>query len=164
MSLDSNIRIDVRSRVQEQRGIFTFDQTISKKFDLALTDGTATGKANRVYSAEVTLASGATQDVDLSGALEDILGEALAFVNVRLIAMQAHATNTTNVTIGNDAAAFVGPFGAGTHTLVLKPGDIFVVGGRTGYVVTATTADILQFTNAAGAQAKVDLVILGTDA
>jgi hypothetical protein len=51
-------------------------------------------------------------------------------------------------------------------TLTLGPGDVFLVTrrGSGGIAVTAATGDLVEITNAAGASALVDIVIIGTSA
>lgn len=140
-------------------------QDLVRKFRQSYANGTTTGKANRLYAASVALTDGGTTDLDLAGgSLTDMLGAAITFVNIRAIILSARATNSTNVTVGNDAAAFVGPFGAAAHTVVLKPGMTACFFDDVGWAVTATTADIIQLVNAAGAAATVDVLLLGTDA
>lgn len=160
MAVDSTLRVDIRSRIRKQLGVFPLDQIFSKKFDISLPNGTADGQANRLYIAEVNIGDGAVVDLDLAGALEDVLGDALVFVDVRAMAFRARDENTTLVTLGNDAADFIGPF----DVLRLSPGMIVSFMDEVGWPVTATTADIIQFTNAAGAAAVVDVVLIGTDA
>jgi hypothetical protein len=164
MGLQTNVAVDFKANIDGNQGIFGVVQELAKRFALTLPNGTTAGKANRLYAAELSIGTGATQDLDLAGALLDVLGAAVSFVNVRAIVLKADDTNTTNVTVGADAAPFVGPFGAGTHTVVLKPGMMVVFADKNGWGVTATTADILQFVNAAGATAKVQVLIVGTDA
>lgn len=166
MPITTRLELLFDAAVTITSGIFESPtQDLVRKFRQSFANGTTAGKANRLYAGSVALTDGGTTDLDLAGgSLSDVLGAALTFVNVRAIILFARAANTTNVTVGNDAAAFVGPFGAAAHTVVLKPGMCVAFFDDVGWAVTPTTADILQFVNAAGAAATVDVLILGTDA
>jgi hypothetical protein len=127
------------------------------------TPGTGAGQMDTWYDGTRTLASNTNESLDLTGtALLDPFGVAIAFGHINLIAIRASAANTTDLTVGNGTNPFVGPFGAGTHTLILKPGDLAMfVRPTTGYVVTNSTADILKVVNATGAAASYDLLLGG---
>jgi hypothetical protein len=73
----------------------------------------------------------------------------------------AAAENTTNVTL---TTTLVGILGGTSPTVIMKPGEMFQrananVGGLCA--VTATTADTITLTNAAGASAKVQICVIG---
>lgn len=129
-----------------------------------ITSGVAANQADQLYQKIRTVTSGANDDVDLSGALTNFFGASVAFVKVKAIIIEASAANTTNLTVGNaTSSGFQGPFGALTHTLVLKPGDfVMLAAPNTGWNVTATSADLLRVANAAGASATYNLILLGT--
>jgi hypothetical protein len=126
--------------------------------------GTGANQLDVFYDAVRPLASATAESLDLTGTtLIDMFGVPVALGHVKLLAFLADPTNTTDLTIGNAANPFVGPFGAGTHTVILKPGDFAMfMRPTTGYLVTNATADLLQISNAAGAAAKYSLLIGGT--
>jgi hypothetical protein len=146
-------------------GTATFPIGYAKRW--ALTSGVGANQSDIEFTDQRTVASGATDDLDLTGtALKDAYGTNIALVKVKAVLIEAAAANTTNLTVGNATAPFVGWFGAGTHTIVLKPGDFFMIAspGLAGWGVTATTADILRVTNAAGASANYTIIVIGTSA
>lgn len=136
-----------------------------KALDIELVNGTGSGQADRTFSDQRTVAASSNDDLDLSGTLLDPIGGSAVFVKIKAIVIRAAAANTTNLTIGNGANPFVGPFGAGTHTMQLQPGGaIVLVAPNTGWNVVAATGDILRIANGAGASATYDIDIIGTSA
>ena len=137
----------------------------NKSWDI--TNGTAAEMADQCVMAERTITASANDDLDLSGtSLQNVFGQNVAFVKVKCIIVESLSTNTTNITVGAATAPFQGPFGATTHTLVLTPGDFFLIAKKAlaGWAVTPTTADILRIANAAGASATYRVIIVGTTA
>jgi hypothetical protein len=129
----------------------------------AFADGGGAGQASVLYTASRTLASGANESLDLNGtALLDSFGTALALTKIMGILIQARDANTTNLTIANVANGVSTIFGT-TYSLVLQPGEFLakVTNSNAGYVVTPTTADLLNIANAAGAAATYDIVLIG---
>ena len=83
-----------------------------------------------------------------------------------LLLIRAAAGNTNNVVVGGAASnQFVTPFGAGAHTLTVRPGGmlLMVANDATGYAVTAGTGDLLRIANSSsGSAVTYDIVLLGT--
>lgn len=132
------------------------------------TSGTASGQADLVWGDTNTLTASSTTDIDLAGALTGPLGGTLTFVRVKAILLVADAGNTNNVVLGNAAAnAFVGPFGAATHTVAVQPGGMamLVAPGATAWTVTAGTGDLLRVANSgAGTSVTYSILIVGASA
>jgi hypothetical protein len=133
-----------------------------------LTDGVAANQANLAFVDERTLATGATDSIDLAGVLTDAFGATIAaaeIVALMIINKPRAGTpaNTTDLTIGggsNGVFASAMPF-------VLKPGAVLLLaaGDAAGVkTVTAGTADILTVVNSSGASAKYQLAILARNA
>jgi hypothetical protein len=132
---------------------------------VTLTTGTGSGQANIAWSDTSTLATGASETIDLAGTLTDVFGTVLTFVKVKSIQITTDPANTTSLTFGNGANPFVGPFGAGTHTLTLPAGASLTLDAPvSGWVVTAGTGDGIKVTNSAGASATYSITIIGTSA
>lgn len=131
------------------------------------TSGTAAGQVDKVWTDTRQIAASSTDDIDLAGSLTDAFGAAFTPAKIKALVVVAHATNTNNVVIGGDAAAWQGPFGATNDTIHVRPGGIFAVActDNTAWPVTATTADILQVANSAGGSVvNYDIGILATSA
>jgi hypothetical protein len=162
MSLTTSVNVSIQAnntRTLDQR-IAT--DTIPFSVIATLADGTGAGKNNKVFYDERTLADGATEDLDMSGALTDGFGQAVVFTKIRLIAIFSVAANTTLLTVGGDAAS-VPIFGAVNDVLSVAPGGAFVLYNPSlaGIGVTATTGDIIQVANAAGAEAVYRILVCG---
>lgn len=117
------------------------------------TDGTGANQAKTVFTDIRTLAASASENLDLAGGLVDAFGNTITFTKVKAILVQADPANTNNVVIGNAASnGFVGPFGAGTHTLAIPPGGAaaLIAPDVNGWTVTAGTGDLLKVLNSAG--------------
>jgi hypothetical protein len=94
-----------------------------------------------------------------------VYGTTLTFVKVKSVTFKAASTNTTLLTIGNGTNPFVGPFGAGSHTLSIAAGSSIALDAPvSGWTVTAGTGDIIKVANAAGASATYEVMIVGTNA
>lgn len=128
--------------------------------------GTATdSQANLLYSAEITLTTGQTANLDLAGVLATGLGATITMAEVVTIVLAADATNTTNIAFfGAASNAFNGPLGGTTPTLTLKPGAWAALNDPDGWGVTAGTGDILQVVNASGASATYTVILIGRTA
>lgn len=134
----------------------------------SITDGTGAGEADLLFSDQRTVTDGNTEDLDLSGVLTDAFGATISAVRIKAIAIRAAEANTTDLTIGADATApWVGLLNA-AGTITLRPGMSIVAiadgADATGMAVTATTADILQVANGAGADATYDIIVIGASA
>lgn len=128
-------------------------------------DGAGAGQAAVLYSARRTLASAASESLDLNGtALTDVFGAPLALTKIKGLIIQALDSNSTNLTIGNVANGLSTILGAATQSLVLQPGELLakITNTAAGYAVTASTADLLQVTNGSGTAASYDIVIIGS--
>ena len=133
--------------------------------DIGITSGTGDYQADLMYAATRTLTTGASDNLDLSGSLTDPLGNVIAAVEIVAVLIRAASANTTILTVGNGANPFVGWFGAAANTEAVQPGGVAQhVNPKAGWAVVAATGDILRITNAAGASATYDIVILGRSA
>lgn len=138
------------------------DSAIRAKVELAtiLGTGTGAGQMDRVFSDNRSLGSGATEDIDLSGALVDAFGDVCVFAKVKLLWIRSTPANTVNLIVFGDAASV--PFlNTAATTSTITPGGVIMLYNPTGYTVTGTTADILQVANGAGTS-TYDLLICGT--
>lgn len=132
---------------------------------VALANGTGASQADMIWSDERTLAASANESLDLAASLVGAFGATLTFAKVKAILVTADAGNTNDVVVGNAASnQFVGPFGAGTHTVAVKPGGVFLIAHPgTGWTVTAGTGDLLRVANSAGTTGVTyRVVIVGT--
>lgn len=163
-----NINLQVRflADLQNILDLVTAKVPLDKKYTLTWTTGTGLNQANAIFSDQRTIAASSNDDLDLAGGLTDGLGATLTFTRIKAILIFAAVANVNNVVMGNAAAnGFVGPFGAATHTLSVRPGglEVLMAPDATGYAVTAGTGDILRIANSAGGSSVVyDIVLIGT--
>lgn len=103
-----------------------------------------------------TLAASTGEDLDISGAFATM-------TKVHAIIVRAAASNTNDVVVGNAASnGFIGPFGGATHTVKVTPGETAVLSSRTGWTVTAATADLVHVLNGgSGTPVTYDIVVMG---
>lgn len=135
---------------------------------IQLTDGVTVNKADIAFVDERTVATGATESLDLAGLLSDAFGATITaaeIVALMIINKPRIGTpvNTTDLTIGGGTS---GVF-ATAMPFVLKPGAVFLLaaGDAAGVkTVTASTADILTIVNGSGASAKYQIAVLARSA
>lgn len=169
MPLTSSISIAVDALLTSAGALTTRSAPLTIRKAVLLSSGTGVGKADRAYAGRRTLAASASEDLDLAGVLLDDLSAVVTFARVKVLVVRAAETNTNNVIVGGAATnTFVGPFGAATHTLAVRPGEAKVIcatGDATAYPVTAGTGDLLKIANSgAGSTVTYDIVIIGASA
>lgn len=132
-----------------------------------LGDGALAGTFNLLYMGERTVASGANDDIDVSGSLVSPLGE--SFVAVELVGVflinkpKSGADNTTILTIG----AGTNPVSAYTNAgRPISPGGFFAefspgLAGLGASGVTAGTGDKLRVANSSGASNTYQIALFG---
>jgi hypothetical protein len=142
----------------------SFPLALLRAIDLA--NGAGAGQANFLWADQRTIAPSGTDALDLvGGGLVDALGAVVAPARLRALLIYSAPGNLNNLTVLGNAAAV--PFlntVATTHTLV--PGGILLLTkpDATGFVVTATTGDIIQIVNAAGVNSVTyDIAIIGSN-
>jgi hypothetical protein len=136
--------------------------TVKEGQSLRIADGTGAKQANGIYIDDFSIAASSSTTIDLSGSLEDRLGNPLVFTAVKAIMVIAAAANTNDIVIGDGSAPFVGPFDDGTATVSVAPGGQFMVANPSaaGWAVTATTADELKLANSGSASAVAGTIVI----
>jgi hypothetical protein len=167
-NLQSAVSVAFRARAEGNASVVGQIQAVEFSKSLDFANGVLAKQADVSHVQEYTILSGAFVDIDLNGSLTNAVGVAVNAVKVAAIVITSKATNTTDVTVGGAATnAFVGPFGAATHTIKVAPDGFLAVSapGLSGVgTVTPATADLLRITNAAGASAVITVAILGRSA
>lgn len=133
--------------------------TVLKEF----APGASAGQVSKLFTDRRTLAGFAAEDIDLSGALVDPLGQTAVFTVVKALLVKADPANANPVVVGGAASnGFVGPFGAANDTVAVPPGGcLLLVHPGAGWTVTAGTADLLHVANGGAGSATYDIVIAG---
>lgn len=166
MALDSRLKVEVAATLINALDLASGSVPLAYKRELALASGTGVGQADRVFHDTRTLAASANEDLDLAGSLVDAFGATLTFARIKALVVAAATTNTNNVIVGGAPAnAWVGPFGAATHTATVRPGGVLALFARDlgAYPVTAGTGDLLRVANSgAGSTVSYDVILIGT--
>lgn len=140
---------------------------------LNFTDGTTAGKFDLVYFDERSVATGANDDIDLSGVLSTALGtsflgaEGVMFAIINKPIDPAATQNTTALTVGNGSNPFEGWISTAGTVGPIGPGAFFVIGSTDASgigTITAGTGDILRVANAAGATAVYQFAVFARTA
>lgn len=140
--------------------------------EINLTPGFGVDQADLLFVDERQVASGATDAIDVAGALAAALGGTISMVE--LVAMliinapRSGPPNTTNLTIGGGSNPIVGWLGGTTPTLgPIRPGGMFLRAERdlAGIcAITPGTGDLLNIANSAGAIATYQIALIGRTA
>lgn len=130
--------------------------------------GIAASAADRVWMDQRTVTTGATDAIDIAttSAVANSFGELLNIVKLRAILIYSLPTNTTTLTLTRPSSAGVPIFSAvSTSIAALSAGGFFCwADPGAGISVVATTADILNVVNSAGASAVYQIALIGTSA
>ena len=129
---------------------------------LQLGSGTSENQGDLAYFARRTLSGTTPETLDLYGGLNDAFGSALNFAKIILLYVRAGADNAGNIVVGAGTNPWIGPFGAGTHTVKLDNGECFLATNvKGGWPVTNGTGDKLKIAHDASGASAYDIVIIG---
>lgn len=144
----------------------THDATVTMIRDFL--SGTGVDQIDMIYAKRRSIATGATDVIDINGSTNDVFGTNIAMVTlcgVIIINQDVDGTaNTTNLTFGGGANAIGSILGNASVTKTLRPGHIFQdINGSTGGIgaVTPGTNDSITIVNAAGATNNYQIIIFG---
>lgn len=120
-------------------------------------DGAGALQANVLYQASLALAAGA-KSLDLNGVLTDSYGSTVSLLRVK--GLFVRNTGVADLTFGAGTTPWV-TFLNSTGTVTLKPGAFLLACAvdATGWAVTASTADLLNFTGTG--TGTFDVAVLG---
>ena len=160
--------LTVRAAMAESLDLKSRTSALSFSRSLAMVNGVGAGQSDKVWDDIRTIAASGTDDLDLSGVLTDAFGAVVSFARVKGLFVAADALNTNNVVVGAAAATqWVGPFGAATHTVAIRPGGWFGIccSDATGWPVVNAASDLLRIANSgAGTGVTYSIVLLGASA
>jgi hypothetical protein len=165
MALNVTISANIRGQYDRTIGGRTVVDPINALPDMAITNGTGSGKADLEYQDSRTLAASATENLDLAGLLVDAFGQTLTAVNIKAIEIAASAQNTNDVVVGAAASNPWSTMLNSTGTITLKPGGRFVAVAPVGWTVTPGTGDLLKILNGgAGTSVTYTVKLIGASA
>ncbi len=159
------VGLSLRETASADSGLQSAFNDIAANFPAwTIANGTAAGQATKVFADTRTLAASTPEDLDLSGALTNLLGT-VVFTTIKAIFVYAAAANTNSVQVTRTVTTGVNtPFMADGDGVSLSPGAMFLwASPTTGGAVTNSTDDTLTVTNSAGST-SVDytIIIIGT--
>jgi hypothetical protein len=167
MALDTKVKLSLDANYTSPLDLVSRSAPLSMAKNLSLINGTGAGAADRVWSDQITINASSNSDIDLAGTLTDPFGAALSFARVKLIVITAASGNTNNVVVGGASSTFNTWVTGTSPAVVVRPNGFLVLGcsDATGYVVTATSADVLRLSNSgAGTSVTCDVAIVGCSA
>lgn len=145
---------------------------------LSTTDGTTTGKADKIWASKARSLSGATSEnidvydfgvIDIgTGAGEDALGNSQTLTEIVAMLIENKSTSTGNLTIGGEgsAAAWQTPFGASDTATFgpFPPGGfmLFAAGADPAFAVADSSNHLLKITSSD--TLTYDIYIIGRSA
>src|SRR3990172_12154184 len=80
MSLSANVKVSINATQTKTADFESASSAIAHALSVAFSDGVAAGQANRIWKDTRTLGASATEDLDFSGALLDIFGDAVVIL------------------------------------------------------------------------------------
>lgn len=173
MPLTTDLRLSLRGVLTGVADYGTPTSAPDLTVAYSTTDGTGANQADIIWLDERTVATGASDDIDLAP-ITNAVGVSqtpVEIVGIIIInAPKSGVANTTNLTVGVGTNPVTPAFLGGTTPTVgpIRPGGIFMIWNSenaAGYgAVTATTADILRVTNSAGASATYQIAFVGRSA
>lgn len=167
MALTSTLRIVASLLETSALDLVTASAPVDFAERITLASGTGANQADKVFSDTRTLAASATEDLDLAGSLAGALGGSVVFARIKGLIVRAADGNTNNVNVIRPASNGVPLFLAAGDGIPVKPGGTFVwiAPDATGIAVTASTGDLITFTNSGGTTSVTyDVIIIGASA
>jgi hypothetical protein len=161
-TIDGGIKLVVSARVKDsaENSVSQDEALINIVRDLV--HGTGAGQVNKLWHDRRTLGNAATEDIDLSGTLENRLGEAQVFTSIRLLVI-VNRSSTMSLELSRKSTTGAHFFKADGDAVSIKPGGFFILGDLTGtgYTVTNTTDDHVTLTNEGATEMEYDILVAG---
>jgi hypothetical protein len=172
MSLATTLTLIFNALQTGTGGLGTAENEVTPDYSDSLATGTGLDQADKLFSANYTIANGANQDIDLAGVLTDPFGATVTFARVKAIFIKLNTTTAgyyINVGGGDNGSgqnAFATIFADASDKLKVRAGGMGLLWApdATAYAVTAGTGDILRINNPNAASVSVDVIIIGASA
>lgn len=135
--------------------------------EISMAEGAGAGQINIMFHDRRTVTSSTpNDDIDLFGALEDVFGRDLEFIDIAAVLIHNRSTTPGDDLLVGAAAVnpWTAPFnGSGTSVVLVGPNSPIVLGNTLdGYAVAAGSTDVLRIAHSGGAaDMDYDLVIIG---
>lgn len=168
-TLASEIKASIQWLFQEPLALTTVGDASQVAFDEALGSGTAADLADRIWSDERAVASGANDDLDLTALTHSLFGSTVSinFARVKAILI-IHTSTTAGEKVNLDSSVtngFTGPFAASaTSKLEIGADSAALLASKKDGWATASNNKILRIHNGGSHTAMYRIVVLGTSA
>jgi len=167
-AFNSTVRAVVSNNFDNILDLATVRDTLAISWEQTLTNGDAANKAQVQWHDERTLNAGASESLDLAGALSCAFG-VVTFTKIKGIAIRV-TTATANYSIqvgggsdGKGTNAVATLFGAADDVLKIQAsGMLLLTAPVDGYAVTAGSGDILRVHNPSAGAVTYQIAIWGT--
>lgn len=161
-TFNGKVSIVVDALIDDVLDIATASMPVNFNAASVFTDGTGANQAKKIFTDTRTLSASATENLDLYGSLVDQFGTTINAAKLKAIVVTAASGNTNSVQVTRPASNGVPLFMAASDGIALTPGASFcaVFPDANGIAVTASTGDLLTFTNSAGSTSVTYTVIL----
>jgi hypothetical protein len=159
---NGRVAINVEAVFEDVLDISTATMPVVFSAASVFTDGTGANQAKKIFTDTRTLSASAAESLDLYGSLVDAFGVTMNAVKLKAIIVSAASGNTNNVQVTRPASNGVPLFMAASDGIALTPGASFcaVFPDANGVAVTASTGDLITFTNSAGSTSVTYTLIL----
>lgn len=168
MTLDNTtLGVSFGATVNQALDLQNASSAITYAQSLGFGTGTGASQADLLFSDTRTIAASGNDDLDLAGVLLSPLNTVITMARLKGIIVKAAAANTNNVVMGGGTNFVSTIMGGTTPTLNIRPGGLLVLFApdAVAYAVTASTADILRFSNSgAGTGVTYDVILVGASA
>jgi hypothetical protein len=168
-SLTAQIKASLNWLFQESLDLATVNDDAKLEYDRSFADGTAADQADKIWHDSRTLASGASDDLDLNALTNTIFGSTVTINMAKVKAILIVNTATTageDLTVGGAAAqewtAWVGA--AGDKVRVPADSCLLITNRKSGWSVTNGASDTLRVTNTGAGSITYKIAVLGTSA
>ena len=157
--MNVDIALTIYSLYTKSLDLSTPEDVISLARNIELSDGTGSGKANRHWSDERSLGSGANETIDLT-ALTDAFGRTLTFTKLKVIYIKNTSSTAAIIKIGG-ATNHVDIFDNASDIMPIHPGgDFRWTFPTTGLTITDSDSEDLKI-ESSGAAGTYEIVIIG---
>lgn len=163
LSIDTRLTGSLTSTADMSTPTAAFDTNQRK----TLSSGVGANQADFYWSDERTVTTGATDSLDVAGALTSLLGGTVTFARIKGIRLRnsqaSGVANTTALTLARPAANGVPIFDAASDSITIGADGEILLSNPTaaGWAVTAGTGDLISVVNAAGASNTYRIEIWG---
>ena len=164
MALDASIKVTLEATLRKALDLGTAQDPLSLVRAVSLASGTGAGQANRSFHDMRTLASGASEELDLT-TLTDAFGDAVVMARLKVLYVR-DLSGSDGLLIGGATAGALGLFADSGDVLKLPPQGILLVTAPDASGIVVGTSNKLKFQHAGqtGGALQYEIVMLGASA